>query len=149
MPNRNNAGTQNAPVGSIKAAEIGTFGIIFENMCGVIDGVKMPFAAGIIVVGAGLLVIPNTLRTLWMITVIVILMDGENLRGNVNHVGMQLARVIEEPVIPPDTTDDQRWHVVVETARQKKIVDGVARLLNAGFAAKFAGFVGGSVGKFG
>src|ERR1700749_2428804 len=123
MPERDDLWAEHAPIRSEVSARIGALGIAIENVGGVVDRVEMPLAAGILVVGTSLLVVPNALRTLGVVAVVVILMDGQDLPGGICHIDAQFARVINEPVIPPDAADDEWGHVGVEAASEREIVD--------------------------
>src|SRR5215469_6212638 len=90
----------------------------------------MPSPAGVNVICDSLLVIPDSLSTLRVIAVIVILMNRGDLRRDVNNVGPSITCMPDEPVVPPNPADQQRGHFVVKTVRKQKVVDRIAWLLN-------------------
>ena len=98
---------------------------IGEKMRRLIERSKVPAVTGNLSVGCCFAAVPNTLQPLRMISVIMILMYGHDFCRGIYYRNRCRAGAPNQPVVPPETPDYQRWDVTVHPTRENEIIDGM------------------------
>src|SRR5438445_207768 len=89
---------------------------------------RKPSRTGQLVVPSSLLAMTDARETLWVVSIVVMLMDGQDAGGRIHDGDFSRTCPPYDPVVPAGTPERERGNASVEASRKDKIVDSHGRL---------------------